>query len=85
MSNIVLMDLLWGRLKHGVGSWYRDLRSHQELMDLDDRTLRDIGLSRGDPGCQDSRLYWMPDGGSVGVKQRDDRAAHVGEGQGNTH
>jgi uncharacterized protein YjiS (DUF1127 family) len=46
MSNLVLMDPWWQRLKHGVGSWYRDLRSHRELMDLDDRMLRDIGLSR---------------------------------------
>lgn len=49
MSNIVLKDPLWLRLKHGVGSWYRDLRSHRELLDLDDRVLRDIGLSRGEP------------------------------------
>jgi uncharacterized protein YjiS (DUF1127 family) len=57
MSNIVLKDLLWQRLKDGVGSWYRDLRLHRELMDLDDRMLRDIGISRGEaqrpahPGC----------------------------------
>ena len=57
MSNIVLRDPLWRRLQHSVGSWYRDLRSHRELMDLDDRVLRDIGLSRdeaqrpGHPGC----------------------------------
>jgi uncharacterized protein YjiS (DUF1127 family) len=48
MSNLVLKDPLWRRLEHGVGSWYRDLRSHRELMDLDDRMLRDIGLSRGE-------------------------------------
>jgi uncharacterized protein YjiS (DUF1127 family) len=48
MSNLVLKDPLWQRLKHGVGSWHRDLRSHRELMDLNDRMLRDIGLSRSE-------------------------------------
>jgi uncharacterized protein YjiS (DUF1127 family) len=63
MSNIVLRDPLWRRLKHGVGSWYRDLRSHRELMNLDDRLLRDIGISRGEtprdayPGCRNGAPF----------------------------
>jgi uncharacterized protein YjiS (DUF1127 family) len=51
---------LWGRLGHRLSTWRRDERSRRELMNLSDRILRDIGLSRGDAKPELSEPMWLP-------------------------
>jgi len=49
----------WSQLKHHFNDWQRYARSRHELMNLSDRTLRDIGLSRCDAGFEASKPFWM--------------------------
>jgi uncharacterized protein YjiS (DUF1127 family) len=49
----------WGQLNHVLSEWWQHLRSRHELESLDDSTLRDIGLSRGEVGCEASKHIWM--------------------------
>ena len=49
----------WSQLKHHFNDWQRYARSRHELMNLSDRTLRDIGLSRYDAGFEASKPFWM--------------------------
>jgi uncharacterized protein YjiS (DUF1127 family) len=51
---------LWGRLGHRVSTWRRDERSCRELMNLSDRILQDIGLSRSDAKPELSEPSWLP-------------------------
>jgi uncharacterized protein YjiS (DUF1127 family) len=53
----------WHSLRQGLREWRCNARSRAELDNLDDRTLRDIGLSRYQAGFESSRfesskLYW---------------------------
>ena len=50
----------WGQVKHQLAEWRSRVRSRHELMNLSDRTLRDIGLSRCDAGHQASKPFWVP-------------------------
>jgi uncharacterized protein YjiS (DUF1127 family) len=50
----------WSRLKHLFSGWHRNERSRRELMNLSDRTLQDIGLSRGETKLEAPRLFWLP-------------------------
>jgi len=50
----------WSQLKHHFNDWQRYARSRHELMNLSDRTLRDIGLARCDMGTEGPKLFWMP-------------------------
>jgi uncharacterized protein YjiS (DUF1127 family) len=49
----------WGQLNHVLSEWWQHLRSRHELESLDDSMLRDIGLSRGEVGCEASKHIWM--------------------------
>lgn len=49
----------WGHLKEHVGEWHHRARSGRELMNLSDRQLRDIGLSRYDTGFKASKPFWL--------------------------
>lgn len=49
----------WSQLKRHFGKWRRRAYSRHELMNLSDRTLRDIGLSRCDAGFEASKPFWM--------------------------
>jgi uncharacterized protein YjiS (DUF1127 family) len=40
----------WSQLKRHFANWQRRAHSRHELMNLSDRTLRDIGLARCDMG-----------------------------------
>jgi uncharacterized protein YjiS (DUF1127 family) len=51
---------LWGRLGHHLSTWRRDERSRRELMNLSDRILQDIGLSRGEAKPELSQPIWLP-------------------------
>jgi uncharacterized protein YjiS (DUF1127 family) len=48
----------WSRLKYHLSIWRREARLHHELMNLDDRILRDIGLQRGETKPQGAKLFW---------------------------
>jgi uncharacterized protein YjiS (DUF1127 family) len=50
----------WSRLKHLFSGWHRHESSRRELMNLSDRTLQDIGLSRGETKSEASKLFWLP-------------------------
>ncbi len=50
----------WGQVKLQVAEWRGRVRLRHELMNLSDRTLRDIGLSRCDAGYQASKPFWVP-------------------------
>jgi len=50
----------WSRLKHLFGGWHRRECSRRELMNLSDRILQDIGLSRGETKLEAPKLFWLP-------------------------
>ncbi len=50
----------WSQLKRHFAKWQRRAHSRHELMNLSDRTLRDIGLARCDVGTEGPRLFLMP-------------------------
>lgn len=50
----------WKDLKHGLSDWRRQIRLSAELANLDDRTLRDIGLSRHQARFESSKVFWAP-------------------------
>ncbi len=41
-----------------IDEWQARARSRRELMALDDRTLQDIGLGRGDAYMEYSKPFW---------------------------
>jgi len=41
-----------------VAEWQARSRSRRELMSLDDRTLQDIGMSRGDAYMEYGKPFW---------------------------
>jgi uncharacterized protein YjiS (DUF1127 family) len=50
----------WIQLKTRFGKWRRRrAHSRHELMNLSDRTLRDIGVARCDAGIQGPKLFWV--------------------------
>ena len=50
----------WSLLKTHLGTWRRRAYSRHELMNLSDRTLRDIGVARCDAGIEGPKLFWVP-------------------------
>ena len=50
----------WSQLKRHFAKWQRRAHSRHELMNLSDRTLRDIGLARCDVRTEGPRLFWTP-------------------------
>jgi uncharacterized protein YjiS (DUF1127 family) len=50
----------WSLLKNHLGTWRRRAHSRHELMNLSDRTLRDIGVARCDAGIEGPKLFWVP-------------------------
>lgn len=47
----------WSQLKRHLGKWRSRAHSRHELMNLSDRTLRDIGLARCDLGIEGPKLF----------------------------
>ncbi len=43
-----------------LGVWQERARQRQALRELDDRMLRDIGLTRSDVYREISKPFWMP-------------------------
>jgi uncharacterized protein YjiS (DUF1127 family) len=48
----------WGQVQKCVKEWHRRLYSRWELAALDQRGLRDIGLSAGGADCEASKPFW---------------------------
>lgn len=49
----------WNQLMLHISEWLLRARSRSELMNLSDRTLRDIGVSRYDAEFEASKPFWM--------------------------
>jgi len=50
----------WSQPSIIFGEWRRRVHSRHELLNLSDRTLRDIGVARCDAGIEGPKLFWMP-------------------------
>ena len=46
------------RTAEQIAEWQARARSRRELMSLDDRSLQDIGISRGDAYMEYSKPFW---------------------------
>ena len=51
--------LRWSQVKRHLSEWRQRTRSRHELMDLSDRALEDIGISRSTARFEASRPFWM--------------------------
>ena len=51
--------LRWSQVKRHLAEWRHRTCSHHELMNLSDRCLRDIGVSRCDAGFEASKPFWF--------------------------
>ena len=51
---------LWRRVRQSFTAWHDRANSRVELGSLTDRTLQDIGLSRGHERFRAAKLFWIP-------------------------
>jgi uncharacterized protein YjiS (DUF1127 family) len=51
---------LWRRVRQNLVAWHDRANSRIELSDLTDRTLQDIGLTRGHERFGAAKLFWIP-------------------------
>jgi uncharacterized protein YjiS (DUF1127 family) len=49
----------WNQVKQCFAEWRRRARSRSELMNLSDRDLLDIGMSRCDASGEVCKPFWM--------------------------
>jgi uncharacterized protein YjiS (DUF1127 family) len=49
----------WSKVMRSVAEWRTRARSRNELTNLSDRTLLDIGVSRYDADLEASKPFWM--------------------------
>lgn len=49
----------WGEVKERLAEWRLRVRSRNELMNLNDRILQDIGLSRSTADLEAAKPFWM--------------------------
>ena len=52
--------LHWSDAKHEITAWWHSVRSLHELQSLDDRCLRDMGMSRCIGDFKSAKPFWMP-------------------------
>jgi uncharacterized protein YjiS (DUF1127 family) len=52
--------LRWSDVKRQVAEWWNLARSRYDLESLDDRCLRDIGMSRCTADFESAKPFWMP-------------------------
>lgn len=52
--------LLWKEVQQSIVEWKRRVRARYELMNLSDRDLLDIGMSRCTADFEASKPFWMP-------------------------
>jgi uncharacterized protein YjiS (DUF1127 family) len=50
----------WNEVNRRLAEWWHFARSRYELEGLDDRCLRDIGMSRCTADFEASKPFWMP-------------------------
>ena len=48
----------WGHVAASLGEWRRRTRERAELAALDDRMLKDIGLTRADAEFLSNKPFW---------------------------
>jgi uncharacterized protein YjiS (DUF1127 family) len=53
-------NLRWSEMKRQVTEWWHYAHSRQELQSLDDRSLRDLGISRCTADFEAAKPFWMP-------------------------
>jgi uncharacterized protein YjiS (DUF1127 family) len=51
--------LQWSDVKHEIADWWHCARSLHELESLDDRCLRDMGMSRSTTNFESAKPFWM--------------------------
>jgi uncharacterized protein YjiS (DUF1127 family) len=51
--------LTWVQVKQRLAQWRYRVASRSELMDLSDRVLQDIGVSRCSAAFESSKPFWM--------------------------
>jgi uncharacterized protein YjiS (DUF1127 family) len=51
--------LRWSNVKRSLGEWRRRARSRNELMNLSDTSLQDIGVSRSTADFEATKPFWM--------------------------
>jgi uncharacterized protein YjiS (DUF1127 family) len=51
--------LHWSDVKHEIRAWWNCARSLHELQSLDDRCLRDMGMSRCTADFESAKPFWM--------------------------
>jgi uncharacterized protein YjiS (DUF1127 family) len=51
---------LWHRVRRGFAAWQVSPNTCNETNGLTDRTLRDIGLSRGFERLRPAQPFWLP-------------------------
>jgi uncharacterized protein YjiS (DUF1127 family) len=51
---------LWRRLRRGFATWQVSANARTEFSSLTDRSLRDIGLSRGFERLRPHQPFWIP-------------------------
>jgi len=51
---------VWNNVRQGFVTWQDRVNLRVELRSLSDRTLRDIGLSRGDECRGYGKPFWIP-------------------------
>lgn len=49
----------WSQVRQHLAEWQHRARSRHELVNLSDRLLHDIGLSRCDAMSEASKPFWM--------------------------
>jgi uncharacterized protein YjiS (DUF1127 family) len=52
-------ELGWRKVKQRLAEWRRRGRSRNELSNLSDRSLKDIGVSREAADFEASKPFWM--------------------------
>lgn len=58
-TNPIIKRSRWNQIKQSLAEWRHRSQSRNELKNLSDRTLRDIGLSRCDASSEASKPFWM--------------------------
>jgi uncharacterized protein YjiS (DUF1127 family) len=48
----------WSQIQQCFTEWHRRINSRWELATLDQRSLRDIGLSASSADCEASKPFW---------------------------
>ena len=51
--------LHWSDVKHEITAWWHCARSINELQSLDDRCLRDMGMSPCTADFESAKPFWM--------------------------